>query len=290
MNTSSFNMAETATVIQHNWKKIVLFTILSAVVAIVTVFLMPKQYRSTAMLIAANPQLADKSRLFNENIQGLYSYFGSGDDLDRIMGIADLDTAYKQLVDEYKLIDYYKLSKDEKPILRRKAVLKLREDLSLQRTEKGQLKILCWTKDPQLSADLINALVKIVTKQIETIAHEQYAGSKSFLEKAIQTKETEYQQLADSLRKIPETKDQLFELLQLRIKSVLSDLQEYRTLAAQFGVMTKMQTPVLFVLDKAVPSAKAERPDKPAIILAAAVAGFIFSILLLLLGNRKQMN
>ncbi|TDO26575.1 Wzz/FepE/Etk N-terminal domain-containing protein [Sediminibacterium goheungense] len=288
MHTSSFNMAETAGVIQHNWKKIGLFTLLSIAIATVTVYILPKQYRSTAMLIAANPQLADKSRLFNENIQGLYSYIGSGDDLDRIMGIADLDTAYKQLVDEYKLVDYYELSNNPLPLLRRKAVLKLREDLTLQRTERGQLKILCWTKNPQLSADLINAMIKIVTRQAEQIAHEQYEGSQSLLEKTIRNKEEEYRQLADSLQKIPQQQYDSYELLQLSAKSVLKELQEYRTLYAQFTMMAKLQTPVLFVLDKAVPAAKAERPDKPAIIIAAAIAGFVFSILLLLVGNRKR--
>ncbi len=288
MHTSSFNMAETAGVIQHNWRKIALFTLLSVAIAAVTVYILPKQYRSTAMLIAANPQLADKSRLFNENIQGLYSYIGSGDDLDRIMGIADLDTAYKQLVDEYKLVDYYELNNNPLPLLRRKAVLKLREDLTLQRTERGQLKISCWTKNPQLSADLINAMIKIVTRQAEQIAHEQYAGSQSLLEKTILTKEKEYRQLADSLQKIPQQQYDSYELLQLSAKSVLKEIQEYRTLYAQFTMMAKLQTPVLFVLDKAVPAAKAERPDKPAIIIAAAIAGFVFSILLLLIGNRKR--
>jgi len=282
-------MAETTVTLQRNWKKILFFTLLSALTATVTVFLMPKQYRSTAMLIAANPQLADKSRLFNENIQGLYSYYGSGDDLDRIMGMADLDTAYKQLVDEYKLIEYYKLNKETLPLLRRKAFIKLRDDLTLQRTERGQLKIMCWTKDPQLSADLINAMIKIVTKQAERIAQEQYAASQSLLEKTILTKENEFRQLTDSMRRVGAQNNELLELLQLNAKSVLKELEEYRTLTAQFALMVKLQTPVLFVLDKAVPAAKAERPDKPAIILAAAIAGFIFSLLLSLLVNRKQL-
>lgn len=281
-------MAETAGVIQHQWKKILLFTMLSALMATITVFLMPKQYRSTAKLIPANPRLSDKSRLFNENIQELYSYFGSGDDLDRIMGIVDLDTTYKQLVDEYKLIEYYALSNAPLPILRRKAVLKLRDDLSFQRTEQGQLKITCWSKKPQLSADLLNTLVTIVTDKLENIGHDQYAQSKSFLENAIQTKEEEYRSLTDSLKSIPVDAIQLNDLLQLRAKSVLDDLKEYRTLWAQFSIMTKIQSPVLFVLERAVPAAKAERPDKPAIILAAAIAGFIFSLLLILLGNRKK--
>jgi len=95
--------------------------------------LVPKYYRSFAILVPANPALADKARLFNTNIEGLYSYFGTGDDLDRLFGIASMDTVYKQLVDSFHLVDYYQLTNADKGINRRKAVLELREDLTFQK-------------------------------------------------------------------------------------------------------------------------------------------------------------
>jgi hypothetical protein len=138
MTTSGLNMPHTIQVLQKHTRFILLFTLFAMLVAFVTVLLVPKYFRSGARIIAANPQLTDKSRLFNENIQGLYSYFGSGDDLDRIIGVADMDTTYFQLVDQFNLIDYYRLDNDSLPLLRRKAVLKLKKDISFQRTEQGQ--------------------------------------------------------------------------------------------------------------------------------------------------------
>lgn len=278
-------MADTAAVIQHNWRRILLFTVLSAAVATITVFIMPKQYRSTARLVAANPQLADKSRLFNENIQGLYSYFGSGDDLDRIMGIADLDTTYKQLVDEYQLIAHFALDNDSLPQLRRKAVLKLRKDLSFQRTEEGQLKISCWTKDRQLSASLINTLVAIVEKKLESIWQYNYQASVTKLNASVAAAEEQYRQLSDSLQTLSAPKAIL---VQKHMETILEQLAQYRKTADAFKLMDETAPKALYVLEEAVPAAKAERPDKPAIIIAAAIAGFIFSILLLLVGNHKR--
>ena len=98
MSTSGLNMPHTIQVLQKYTRFILLFTLFAMLVAFATVMLVPQYFRSSARIIAANPQLADKSRLFNENIQGLYSYFGSGDDLDRIIGVADMDTTYYQLV------------------------------------------------------------------------------------------------------------------------------------------------------------------------------------------------
>ena len=172
MRDSSFTMMQTVQVLQTKWRTIVTITMLSMVVALITVFLVPKYYRSNAKLISANPALADKSRLFNDQIQGLYSYFGSGDDLDRIIGVASMDTTYKQLVDRFNLTTYYSL--DTSSISRRKAVLELKDDLTFQRTEQGQLNIICWMKDNELAANIINALIAIVQKQLESIWQTNY--------------------------------------------------------------------------------------------------------------------
>lgn len=278
-------MAETASILQNKWRSILLFTILTAAVATATVFLMPKQYRSAAKLISANPQLADKSRLFNENIQSLYSYFGSGDDLDRIMGIALLDTSLKQLVKNFNLTNYYKLSNDTEALLQRKAVLKLRDDLLVQRTEEGQLNISCWTKDPVLSAGIVNALVKIIENKLEDIWQSNYSATKEQLNLSITQTEASYKQLFDSLSKAPAPQTSL---IQKHMETLLDQLTQYRKTAATVQLIGATAPVALYVLEPAVPAAKAERPDKPAIILAAAIAGFLFSLLLALLSNRKQ--
>lgn len=278
-------MAETTSILQNKWRSILLFTILTAAVATATVFLMPKQYRSAAKLISANPQLADKSRLFNENIQSLYSYFGSGDDLDRIMGIALLDTSLKQLVKDFNLTNYYKLSNDTEALLQRKAVLKLRDDLLVQRTEEGQLNISCWTKDPVLSAGIVNALVKIIENKLEDIWQSNYRATKEQLNLSITQTEASYKQLFDSLSKAPAPQTSL---IQKHMETLLDQLTQYRKTAATVQLIGATAPAALYVLEPAVPAAKAERPDKPAIILATAIAGFLFSLLLALLSNRKQ--
>mgnify|MGYP000561889561 FL=1 len=113
MTTTHFNLQSTVQLLQAKWKQIVLFVISALVVAAITLMLVPKYYKSMAIIVPANPALADKAGLFNANIQGLYSYFGSGDDIDRTIGIAAMDTVYKQLVDEFKLVDYYQINQTD---------------------------------------------------------------------------------------------------------------------------------------------------------------------------------
>lgn len=285
MTTSGLHMAHTIQVLQKHTRFIFLFTLFAMLVAFVTVQLVPKYFRSGARIIAANPQLTDKSRLFNENIQGLYSYFGSGDDLDRIIGVADMDTTYYQLVDQFNLIDYYRLDNDSLPLLRRKAVLKLKKDISFQRTEQGQMRVLCWTKDKQLSADIVNAMVKIVQQKLESIWLSNYQEAAAQLNASIVHSEQQYASLNDSISKAGHA-EQI--LLQKHMETLLEELSRYRKTAASFQLMGETVPPALYILEPAVPSAKAERPDKLNTVLISGLAGFLFSILFLLLKDRRS--
>ncbi len=284
MTTSGLHMANTVQVLQKNIRFIFLFTVFAMFVAFATVMLVPQYFRSSAGIIAANPQLTDKSRLFNENIQGLYSYFGSGDDLDRIIGVADMDTTYKQLIDQFGLISYYKLDGDSAPVLRRKAVLKLKKDISFQRTEEGQLRIVCWTKDSRLSADIISAMIKIAQRKLESIWLDNYQQAFSKLNTSIVATEQQYAALNDSITKVPSKQV----LLQKHMETLLDQLSTYRKTAASFQLMGETVPPALYVVEEAVPSAKAERPDKLNTVLISALAGFLFSIFFLLLKDRRS--
>ncbi len=282
----SFNLVNTGRLLQQRWKSILLFTLVCGIAATITVYLVPQYFRSSSTIVSANPVLADKARLFNNNIQGLYSYFGTGDDLDRIQGIADMDTTYKILVDEFSLIQYYQLKNDSLALLRRNAVLKLRKDINFQRTEQGQLKILAWTKQKQLSADLVNRMVTIVTEMEAAIWQKNYAKALQNLNKTVTDMEQQYRLLSDSLAKGLNMGQH--ELTAARMQSLLEQIKQYRRSADEFKLAAETHPAVLYTLETAVPAAKAERPAKLNIILAACALGFVFSCLLLLISDRKK--
>ena len=287
MQTSSFNLVETAALLQKRWKTIGFFVSLSIIAATVTVFLVPQYFRSSATIVPANPVLADKARLFNANIQGLYSYYGSGDDLDRIYGIADMDTTYKKLVDEFSLVTYYKPDGSSLPLQRRKAVLHLREDLNFQKTEEGQLQIIAWTKDRELSARIVNRMIVIIQEMAAGVWQKNYDQSFQKLKTSVGAMEQDYQQLSDSL---PMLTGSSRELAVAKLQTLLEQVKQYRKTADEFKLATETHPAVLYVMETAVPAAKAERPDKTNSILAAMIAGFIFSCILILVNDRNQMD
>lgn len=285
MQSSSFNLVQTIDVLKKQWKIILLFVVGSVTAATLSIFSVPKQFQSTATIISANPALADKARLFNTNIQGLYSYFGSGDDLDRIFGIADMDTTYKKLVDEFSLVSYYQLDNDSLPILIRKAVLLLRKDLIVQKTEQAQIKMIAWTKDKVLSAAIVNRMVAIIQETEATIWQNNYEQAHSKLKNSIEQMEMKYKLLSDSNATSVGGKR---ELAIANMQTLLEQIKQYRKTADEFSLATQTPPAVLYVMEPGVPAAKAERPDKLLIIFIAFIAGIFFSSVWVLINDRKN--
>ena len=285
MQNTSFNLVTTIALLQKQWKIILLFVITTVLAAAIAVSLVPPYFKSSAIIVSANPLLADKARLFNSDIKDLYSYFGNGDDLDRIDGIAGMDTTSAQLVDEFSMISYYRLGSDNVPVLLKKATKLLQKDISIQKTEQGQLKIIAYTKNSQLSANLVNRMVAILQEKEAGVWKKNYQNSLATLGTMIQEKESEYHRLSDSISSATAaTRD----LMAAKMQTLLEEIKQYHKAADEFKLLIAAPPAVLYVMEAAVPSASADKPDKPAVILAAAIISFVFSCLLVLVNNRNK--
>jgi capsular polysaccharide biosynthesis protein len=285
MQANSFNLQSTIRVIQSKWKQILLFVFAALLIAGISVLLVPKQYRSSTLLVSANPVLADKAHMLNQNIQFLYSVFGNGDDLERINGIAMMDTVYKQLVDEFNLIEYYQLSGDNKDRLRFKAVKELKEDINIQKTELSQLKISIYTKRPELSANIVNRLVEITRNKEEAIwksGNEKMLGN---FNKSIDSLQKTYVELYNNNK---DSKVQRLEIDVIKMNSLLEQIQSQEKVAGEIKLAIDNNAPGLFVLEMAVPAAKPEKPNIPEVFILTALFSLVFSIMAMLIYNREE--
>jgi uncharacterized protein involved in exopolysaccharide biosynthesis len=89
------------------WKKILFIIIASLLLAAIFVLKKPKKYLSVATAVPASAFASDKGKIFNENIQELYSALGTPDDLDAVSGLGTLDTLYLTICDKLSLPQYY---------------------------------------------------------------------------------------------------------------------------------------------------------------------------------------
>jgi capsular polysaccharide biosynthesis protein len=252
------------------WKKqIAAVVLLSMAIVAAIYFIRPAKYLSVATALPANSYLADKSRVFSENIEALYSVLGTADELDMIIGTGQLDTVYLAITNTFDLTNHYKIPEKGDAAYYKAASL-LKKNTKVQRSEYGELKIKVWDKDRILAAKIANA----VLQKIQDIhSHLQNANNRTVLDNLVAGRAKIITQLATS----PDS-----------AAAVFNQLEQYDKLIAQYQLMADSKTNALLVVENARPAAWPDRPKFWQLILATFVAGLIFSLLTALVLERRK--
>lgn len=256
-----------------NWWKQMLAVIIASLLVVGTVtYLKPQKYLSVATAVPASSFASDKSKIFNENIQALYSALGTPDDLDMIVGTARLDTVYLAVTDQFNLYDHFKMQ-EKGDAARSKAASLLKKNTKVMKSEYGELKVKAWDTDKNLAPQLANAIME----KLKAIHQDlQNAGNLATLQGLISRKE-KLQQAADSTMNTVENTTRRKE-----------QISQYEKLIGEYQLMVDTKPPVLITVEKAKAAAWPDQPKTVQLLMATAVLAFIFSLLAALVLERKK--
>lgn len=270
------------------WKQLLIVVLLSLITAAAISFLAPKKYLSVSTALPASSYTADKARIFNENIQALYSVLGTTDELDMITGTGKLDTLYLAVTDEFNLYDHYKVT-EKGEAARNKAALLLKKHTKVMKSEYGELKVKVWDKSKELAPKLANALMSNIQSIHQDLQNESNRATLQSLENG----RAELQKQADSINLFlasatmtPETAASF-----TRRQTILSQqILKYETLIAEYHLMVNSKPPVLLIVEKARPSALPDNPTLLTVLLAAGFLGLLFALLLALVLEKRKTS
>lgn len=257
---------------KHWWKQLLAVIIASLLIVGTVTFLKPKKYLSVATAVPASSFASDKSKIFNENIQALYSALGTPDDLDMIVGTARLDTVYLAVTDQFNLYDLFKMQ-EKGEAARSKAASLLKKNTKVMKSEYGELKVKTWDTDKNLAPQLANAIME----KLKAIHQDlQNAGNLATLQGLISRKE-KLEQAADSIMNTVENTTRRKE-----------QIGQYEKLIGEYQLMVDTKPPVLITVEKAKAAAWPDQPKTVQLLMATAVLAFIFSLLAALVLERKK--
>lgn len=267
-------MPDSLFVFAKRWKLIVAITITAVVIALVVTVLSPKKYLATATALPANSVTADKSRIFNQNVQELYSDFGAADELDKLEGTGKLDTLFIAAAEEFKLDEHYDIPLSGKSIY--DAALRLKKESKISRSGYGELKVKVWDKDKDLCARLANFLMKKIQELHQHLQNQSNILILERLKEAYAQKQKEYRQLSDSLTMRQDQID--------KSKSIVlsTELETYQRMIDEYQLAINTNVPVLLVVENARPALLADRPKIIETMLFVLFGSFVFSFLLAL--------
>lgn len=250
------------------WKQISILVLISLIVVGVIVFIKPSKYLSVATSVSASTVASDKSRIFSDNIESLYSNLGSPDDLDMMVGAGQLDTIFLAVSDQFNLYDHYKL-KDSLELARIKSARLLKLNSEIQKSGYGELKIKVWDTDKNLAPQLANALmdqIQILFQNIQSISNTTTLNNlKAGMKK-----------IRDSIQAILNPVTQKTDTSGLGV--LKNQLQKYQQLIGEYQLMVDNKPPSLLVVEKARPSLKPDKPKRIEILSATLVLSFLFAL------------
>lgn len=255
---NEFSLLETINIVTKWKKQIFVFVLCSILLALIVTVFLPKKYYSSATIYPTNPQLADKNLLFGKNIEALYSIYGSADDLDRLYTMANTNSMYGHIADSFKLVH----SGQTAERARENVVAQLKKNISLKKTENGELVIGVWTKDNVLSAAIANAIVFHLNQMHQTIVDDIQKRARYAL----------HDLQSDSIVK----------------DSFQNGLNTNAQLIRELNVAARAVPPPFVILDRALPATKAGKPNFWIILWSTLLASLLFAVLFVTIPHHQK--
>jgi len=269
------------------WKQIFLLVFITLFVTAVIVFLIPKKYLGVATALPVSAYATDKTGVFSQNLQGLYSALGSPDDLDRILGTARLDTVYNAVADQLNLADHYRVNRNDTDAIQKAAII-LKKRTRVIKSDYGELKVKAWDRDRNQAANMANAIMEKLQQIHQDVQTAGNAVMFSKISDEYAEKKVDYQKLLDSMQHT--TSASVADLLSIQKVSLLQQMQEYEKLLNQYKLMVDAKPLVLIIIERATPALKADKPERIQIIIAATVLSFFFGLLAAVILERRRMT
>jgi capsular polysaccharide biosynthesis protein len=264
--------------LRKRWKQIIGIVFVSLLFATLIVFLQPRKYLSESTALRASSYTTDKARVFSKNIEELYSTLGSADDLDMIIGTAQLDTVYLAMTDAFNLVAHYNIN-GKPEIVRQKAGDRLKKDSRVKKSGFGELKVMVWDKDKKRAAELANGIMD----KLQSI-HQQLLNESNFSTlSGLRSGAGKIQAAIDSLAVIQPAAGETNSDKSSRLALLEKQRLQYEELIGEYQLMVETKQPALLIVEKARPGIKPDRPEPLSILVTTALLSLLFALLLVLL-------
>lgn len=287
------------------WRKHIIILCIVAVIAAIIIsdpHIIKPKYKSTSVFFAASPNMTSSQTLFVDNNA---EYFGSSDDIDRLLSIANSAPLKSYIVQKYKLFEHYKIDSANTNYPNYKVMKELEENYSAVRNDKGAVEITVYDIDKQRAADMCNDIVAKVDEMNNNIILENKRRILNIYNIKIQEKQEQLQLLNDSIVKVkyelqkalvtpasvravtgsveyktPELLDQQLKLLEDQKKAGLKELNNTIGLAEQYKSTINSNVPTIFILEKAYPAEKKSKPIRWIIVLGSFLTALVGSVIM----------
>ncbi len=264
------------------WKiPIIIVGILAALGSSVISLMLPEYYESKIVFYPSNPSLVDRQYLFGEQSgEQLVSYFGAGDDLDRVMTIAKSAGLKNYLIEKFGLMEHYGIkADDEYPMT--KVNQEFKDNYKAIKNEYDAVEITVLDTSQVLAAAIANEAAAHIDRMSKQMTRKNKEKIVEVFNQKLKSKQAELKALTDSMASIRQSnpKDQQLRIFEIRQESVAEELNNIAKLHEQYSASMGLDIPSLYIVEKAYPAEKRKFPVRWLIVVSSTL-GALFVILL----------
>lgn len=182
----------------YPWRRrIVYVTGAAFVLSIIFSLFMKDHYQGKTVFYAASQDLFKPEKVFGGSSQDMY-YYGSGEDIDRILTVGNSHGILDFLIDSFELWSVYKI-KPGSPKAHFKMRKTFKENYNILLTKQDALELTIEDTDPERAAAMANAATRKIDHEVKWIIKSSQSALSASYQKAILGKEKIMQGTLDSL-------------------------------------------------------------------------------------------
>lgn len=279
-------MPDLVNLVSKWWKQIIAVVLLSLVTMGAVLFFKPAKYLAITTALPASAYSVDKSSIFSKNIQILYPAMGTPDDLDMIIGTAQLDTVYIAVAEQFGLAEHYKVKEQGRAAIRKAASI-LKENTQVIKSDFSELKVKVWDSEKTLAPEFANGIID----KLQAIHQDLRNSNNIELIKSLHAGKEKLQANIDSISnylKKALTDGNASETYIARRNTLISQIQEYEQLIGEYQLLADKKPQVLVIVERARISDWPDKPKRLPVLTATFVLSLVFSFLVILLIERRK--
>ncbi|MCO5232232.1 MAG: hypothetical protein LC105_01300 [Chitinophagales bacterium] len=285
------------------WKHIAIFcgTAILLSIIITTPAIMHPYYQSKMVFYPANPATNDRGVLFSEG-STVVDNFGSKDDINRFLAIANSKELTKFMVDSFNLRKHYGIKEKGYYYVGRE----FSSNYKAIRNDLGAIELKILDTDPELAAKMVKAAVNQIDKSYRLILSENKKTTYEILNNEAEWAGRKLRALADSLNQAKKgavfsyDKDgnllgeEKLRMLDKEFQNQNAYIGTLYSISNQFNISMSDRYPTIYVVEDASIAEKKTKPVRWLIVLFTAIGSFLAAtiviILLELLKHAKLSN
>jgi hypothetical protein len=311
--STAMDLVDVIKVILRRKKQILIICGVAAVAGIIISdpHIMKPYYLSTAIVVPANPSLSTAQNLFADNSSVTGNYYGSEEDGDRLLAIANSAPLEQYIISQFHLFSHYEIDSASVSFPNYKIQRAFESNYEALKDDKDAIEINVYDHDPKMASDIANAIVDKVDDINRNIILSNKNKMLAIYQNKVSEKQAQLHSLTDSIVKLKRligisggieslgnmasessngidregTQEKIY-LLEDQQQGSIIELNSSNTMLEEFQASINKDVPTLYVLQRAFPAEMKTKPLRSFVVLSFVIGAFFITLLILLIIER----